>query len=199
MKNFIFDFGMVLVNFDTDYMTKAYIKNEADVNLAKEVIFDRLYWDKLDAGTITDREVKDGIKSRLPQRLWDDACKAYDNWYYNLPFIAGMPDLVREIKASGGKVYILSNISTTFAENYQNVPALKEFFSLFDGLVFSAKVGFTKPSAEIFEYVLDKYGLDRTETAFIDDSEKNVNGANAVGINGILFDGDAEKLKEQLL
>ena len=198
MKNFIFDFGLVLVDFDTEYMTKAYIKNEADVKLAKDVIFDRLYWDKLDAGTITDQEVKEGIKSRLPQRLWENACKAYDNWYYNLPFIDGMPDLVREIKASGGKLYILSNISTTFAENYVAVPELKELFSLFDGLVFSAKVGFTKPSADIFEYVLSKYNLDRAETAFIDDSEKNVNGANAVGINGILFDGDAEKLRKTL-
>ena len=32
-------------------MTKAYIDNEVDVLIAEKVIFDRLYWDKLDAGT----------------------------------------------------------------------------------------------------------------------------------------------------
>ena len=56
-KNYIFDFGMVIVNFNPDYMTKQYIKDEKDREVAKEVIFDRLYWDKLDKGTITDEEL----------------------------------------------------------------------------------------------------------------------------------------------
>lgn len=198
VENYIFDFGMVLVRFDTEYMTKQYIKDTADCALAKEVIFDRLYWDRLDAGTITDSEVRDGIKSRLPQRLWDGALKAYDNWYFNLPFIDGTVDLVKQIKASGKKLYVLSNISKGFAENYKNVPALEELFSLFDGLVFSAPLGMVKPDAEIFEYLLNKYKLDRTGTVFIDDSEKNINGARAVGIKGVLFDGDIQKLRNEL-
>lgn len=198
VENYIFDFGMVLVRFDTEYMTKQYIKDTDDCALVKEVIFDRLYWDRLDGGTIKDSEVKEGIKSRLPQRLWDSALKAYDNWYFNLPFIDGMVDLVKQIKASSKKLYILSNISKGFAENYKNVPELEELFSLFDGLVFSAPLGMVKPNAEIFEYLLNKYKLDRAETAFIDDSEKNINGARAVGIKGVLFDGDVQKLKDKL-
>ena len=197
VENYIFDFGMVLVRFDTEYMTKQYIKDTDDCALVKEVVFDRLYWDRLDDGTITDSEVKEGIKSRLPQRLWDGALKVYDNWYFNLPFIDGMVDLVKQIKASSKKLYILSNISKGFAENYKNVPELEELFSLFDGLVFSAPLGMVKPNAEIFEYLLNKYKLDRAETAFIDDSEKNINGARAVGIKGILFDGDVQKLKDK--
>ncbi len=199
MKNYIFDFGMVLVRFDTEYMTKQYIKDTADCKLAKDIIFDRKYWDKLDDGTITDSEVKEGIKSRLPERLWDGALKAYDNWLYNLPFIDGMVELVKEIKQKGGKIFILSNISKGFAENYKNVPDLKGLFSLFDGLVFSAPLGMVKPSAEIFEYLLKKYNLQRNDTVFIDDSPKNINGAKAVGINAILFDGNAEKLRQKLL
>ena len=41
----------MLVHFIPHYMTKAYIDNEVDVLIAEKVIFDRLYWDKLDAGT----------------------------------------------------------------------------------------------------------------------------------------------------
>ena len=198
MENYIFDFGMVLVRFDTEYMTKQYIKDASVCALVKEVVFDRLYWDRLDDGTITDSEVRDGIKSRLPKMLWDGALKVYDNWYFNLPFIDGMVDLVKQIKASGKKLYVLSNISKGFAENYKKVPVLEELFSLFDGLVFSAPLGIVKPNAEIFEYLLNKYKLDRTVTVFIDDSEKNINGARAVGIKGILFDGDVQKLKDKL-
>lgn len=198
IKNYIFDFGWVLVRFDPDYMTGQYIKNADDRKLAKDVIFDRLYWDRLDDGTITDDEVKEGIRSRLPENLWEGACKAYDNWHYNLPFIDGMVDLVKQIKAAGGKLYILSNISIGFAQAYEQVAEIKELFSLFDGLVFSGPLKIVKPSKEIFEYILNKYDLNADETVFIDDSEKNINGAKAVGIEGYLFDGDAKKLGEYI-
>lgn len=197
-KNYIFDFGWVLVRFDSRYMTKKYIKNEKDCSLAHEVIFDRLYWDRLDDGTITDDEVKEGIRSRLPENLWEGACKAYDNWYYNLPFIDGMVDLIKQIKANGGKLFILSNISIGFAQNYKNVPQLYELFSLFDGLVFSGPLHITKPDAQIFEHLLSEYNLKAEETLFVDDSEKNVTGARAVGISGYRFDGDAAKLRKDI-
>lgn len=198
IKNYIFDFGWVLVRFDMDYMTRKYITDDNDCKMSQQVIFDRLYWDRLDDGTIEDEEVKREIKKRLPERLWENACKAYDNWLYNLPFIDGMVDLVKEIKKSGGKVYILSNISIGFAQNYKNVPQLKELFSLFEGLVFSGPLGIVKPSAEIFDYILKKYNLKACETVFIDDSQKNIKGAEAVGIKGIQFDGSAQNLRKQL-
>lgn len=199
IKNYIFDFGWVLVRFDSRYMTQKYIENQSDCEIAHNVIFDRLYWDRLDDGTITDRQVKEGICARLPENLWQNACKAYDNWYYHLPFIDGMAELVKEIKEKGGKLFLLSNISKGFAENYKNVPELKEFFSLFDGLVFSGPLKIVKPSKEIFELLLYKYNLKAEKTLFIDDNEKNIKGAEAVGIKGYLFDGDAKKLREFIL
>ena len=98
IKNAIFDFGQVLVHFEPDYMTGKYIKDEADKNLAKEIIFDRLYWDRLDAGTISEEEVISGIKSRLPERLWESSVSAYKNWIYNIPEIEKMAELVKYIK-----------------------------------------------------------------------------------------------------
>ena len=55
-----------------------------------------------------------------------------------------------------------------------------------------------KPNKDIFEHLLNKYGLHAEDCVFIDDSEKNVNGARAAGIKAILFTGDAEKLREEL-
>ena len=198
-KNYIFDFGKVLVEFEPEYMTKQYIENEDDVKIAQEVIFDRLYWDKLDAGTITDQEVIDGIKSRLPERLHKAAVDAYNHWYYHLPFVDGMCEVIEEIKTNGGKLFLLSNISLTFAKNWQNVDSLNKLFSLFDGLVFSAEVDMMKPNKDIFEYLISKYNIKASETVFIDDSLKNIKGAEVVGIKGYLFDGDAEKLKQNIL
>lgn len=196
-KNYIFDFGQVIVKFDTEYMTSVYINKPEDIKLVEEVVFDRLYWDKLDAGTITDDEVKESICSRLPENLRESACKVYDNWYRNLPFVEGIPELLRKIKSNGGRLFLLSNISKGFAENYATVPELKELFDMFDGLVFSGTIGTVKPNKEIFDYILSKYNLKSDESVFIDDNENNISGAKRAKINGFLFNFDKVKSLEE--
>lgn len=195
IRNYIFDFGNVLARFSPEEMTAAYIHDPADAALAHGVIFDRLYWDRLDDGTITDDEVLTGIRSRLPACLHKNACCVYRDWIELLPPIPGMQALVRDIKTAGGKLYILSNISIGFAEGYTRNPWVEELFSLFDGLVFSAPIGITKPHREIFAHLLDRFGCRADECIFIDDSPKNIAGCEAAGIRGYLFDGDADKLR----
>ena len=198
IKNYIFDFGNVLVHFDPDYLTSVYVKEEEDKKLVSQVAFDRLYWDKLDAGTISDEEVKKEVCKRLPQRLHEAACKVYDNWVMNLEQIDGMAEIVTELKTRGAKLYLISNISKKFAAEYALAPKVNSVLSRFDGLVFSAPLGMTKPHADIFRYLLEKYEIKAEETMFIDDSAVNVEGGEKVGIKGYLFDGDAKRLKVAL-
>ena len=198
INSYIFDLGKVLVHFDPMYMTKAYVENEADAELVSSIVFDRLYWDPLDDGTITDEALKEACHARLPQRLHSIADLVYDNWFFNLPFIDGMRELVLDVKRSGAKVFLLSNVSIGFAEQYHRVPGFAELFSHFDGLVFSGPLGIIKPSAEIFRYLLNRYDLKPEETIFIDDNPNNIAGAKAVGIHSYLFDGDAAALRSAL-
>ena len=197
-KNFIFDLGHVLTPFDAYALTRVYLKDEETVALVAETVFDRLYWDRLDAGTIEDDEVTAGFLSRLPKELHEAALNAYNNWIVNLEPTPGMCELVRDIKAGGCKVFLLSNTSVNLYENYHRSPWMKELFEIFDGLVVSGVVGLTKPNRQIYEYILDTYSLKAEESIFIDDNAKNIEGCQAVGIRGYLFDGDAEKLKEYL-
>ena len=196
ISTYIFDFGNVLTRFDNMELTAACVKDPALWQEISEVVFDRLYWDRLDAGTITDEEVKAAICSRLSADKAELGCRVFDSWVDNLPPIPGMPELVAELKRSGAKLYLLSNISETFAKGYNRVPWIREVFGLFDGLVFSGLLGLTKPGRDIFEYLLDKYELSAEECLFIDDSPINIEGACAVGIEGYLFDGNVEKLRE---
>lgn len=198
-KNFIFDFGQVLVHFLPQQMTSAYVSDPQDCQTVCDVIFDRLYWDKLDDGSITDEALKAAACRRLPARLQQVACRVYDGWVEQLPFIEGMPRLVQELKAAGGRLYLLSNISEGFTKAYAHVPRLVELFSQFDGLVFSGPLGITKPGKAIFQHLLSTYGLQAEDCIFIDDAPKNVAGAQAVGIQGYLFDGDVQRLRQALL
>lgn len=197
-KNIIFDYGQVIISYDPYYMTNVYVKDEAVCKELCDIIFDRIYWDRLDNGSISDSEVKEAFKSRIPSHLYDVACEVYDNWYYNNPLIPGIKELIADLKRGGAKLYLISNISKGFAENYTKIPEVAEVLSLFDGLVFSGPLGLSKPQKEIFEYLLNKYDLKAEECVFIDDSEKNLLGARAVGLNTIHFTGSAEKLRAEL-
>ena len=198
IKNYIFDLGKVLVHFDPMGMTTPYVQDPIVAEQLCQVVFDRLYWDPLDDGGITDEALKEACHARLPQELHDVADTIYDHWFEHLPMIDGMRDIVLDIKKSGGKLYLLSNVSIGFAEKYHCVEQFKELFSHFDGLVFSGPLGIVKPSAEIFNYVLDRFGLHASESIFIDDSAINIAGAKAVGIHTYHFDGDAAKLRSAL-
>ena len=194
IRNVIFDFGQVMVRFDPAYMVSKYINDPADCALAEEVLFDRLYWDKLDHGTITDEEVIEFSRARLPKHLHDVIETVYYNWIYNLPPITGMRELVRELRSKGIHVYLLSNISTYFSAHAHEIPCLSEF----EDCVFSAVCGKVKPNAEIFAYLCGRNGLNPTECLFVDDNAANIAGAEAFGIRGYLFDGDTEQLKRYL-
>ena len=92
----------------------------------------------------------------------------------------------------------MSNISIGFANSYKNVKWIKELLDNFDGIVLSGTIGMVKPDRSIFEYLLSKYSLKADECMFIDDREINIEGGEAVGIKGYLFDGDAEKLRDAI-
>ena len=142
-------------------------------------------------GTITDEELIAATKTRLPKRLWVVAEEIYTNWIYNLPEMEGMRELIAHIKNDLGlPVYLLSNISWSFAERSGEIEILRPF----DKCIFSAVYGVVKPSRDIYDILCRECGILPEETLFIDDSQKNIDGAKAFGISGYLFDGDTARL-----
>ena len=195
IKNVVFDFGQVLVRFDPKYMTDIYVKDEKDSLILQTVLFDRLYWDRLDLGTISDSELISEACTRLPERLHKHAADIYNNWIYNIPENEGMKELVTELKEKlGVKLFLLSNISRSFSEHSSEIPILKYF----DKCIMSACYGVVKPSREIFDILCSECGIKKEESIFIDDSEKNVRGACEYGLSAYLFDGDVAALKNYL-
>ena len=198
IKNYIFDFGNVLARFDPDELTAVHVGDANTRKTVSDVVFDRLYWDRLDDGSITDEEVKSGICSRLPSELHECACRVYEDWIISMPTIKGMDKVVADIKARGGKLYLLSNISIGFAETYTANPAVKDVLDLFDGLVFSGPIGLAKPHRAIYEHLLSRFQLTADECLFIDDNAGNIAAAKEVGIHGYLFNGDVDALRKSL-
>lgn len=196
IKNLIFDFGNVLGQCYSDHLTATYVEDIDEKNMIRDIVFDRLYWDRLDRGSITDEEVIAGFCSRLPEDLHEDAKIVYENWVNTMTPVPGMSRLIRELKQKGYQLYLLSNISIGFAQTYHSVPWIRSLLDQFDGLVLSGTIKMAKPDREIFEYVLNTYSLKAEECLFVDDYQENIDGAEKLGICGYRFDGNAEELKK---
>jgi 2-haloacid dehalogenase len=62
-----------------------------------------------------------------------------------------------------------------------------DFLHWFEGIVVSGEEQTRKPFREIYETTLNRFNIDAEHAVFIDDNLRNVEAANALGINGIHF------------
>ena len=195
IKNVVFDFGNTLIRFKPKDMVALYVHNAEDAAQIETAVFRNEGWQKLDRDEITDDMFLSSVYERLPERLHEKALEVYRNWIYHLPEIEGMRNLIVRIKQEYGvHVFLLSNISRYFAAHSKDVPVLKEM----EACIFSAVCGHYKPNQDIYAYMCTTFGILPEETVFIDDSGANIAVAEQYGIQGYLFDGDAQKLSVYL-
>ena len=98
--------------------------------------------------------------------------------------LAPTHELIKELKAAGYRLYVLSNMSLEFIEFLRKT----EVYKYFDGEVVSCEEHVVKPDAEIYRRLVARYGLDVSETLFIDDRKENVEMARREGWEGFNFD-----------
>jgi len=92
------------------------------------------------------------------------------------------------------RVLALTNWS---AETWSKAIAKFTWLQWFDGILVSGQENMRKPFPEIYKLLISRYDINKDETVFIDDSAKNIEGCEAVGIQGIHFK-NAEILVQQL-
>jgi putative hydrolase of the HAD superfamily len=96
--------------------------------------------------------------------------------------------LMRDVKAAGFKLGILSNMPQGFLDwARQNIPV----FSEADVSVFSCEYNLIKPEAAIYGVLREKLSLAYKEIVFFDDLPDNIQKARELGIEGLLWQGPA--------
>jgi putative hydrolase of the HAD superfamily/hydrolase len=90
-----------------------------------------------------------------------------------------MGSLVRRARQHGIRTALLSN-------SWGNTYPRDTWDGMFDDIVISGEVGLRKPEPEIFLLAARRLDLKPEECVFIDDLALNVEGANALGMTGIL-------------
>lgn len=149
---------------------------------------------------------------RASQASWqaDRGLTSYDDFIRAIAEMAGLtpaettkaiarnvPDeelfaYVRELKADY-KLGLLSNVAGDYLRQIFTAGQL----ALFDAITLSFENGFIKPQKQAFEIVAGRLSVDAHECVFIDDQERNVNGALEAGMSALLYH-DAASLRKDL-
>ena len=104
-------------------------------------------------------------------------------------------ELIKELKAKGYRLYVLSNMSKEYIEYLRKLPV----FEYFDYQAVSCEQHLGKPDYKFYEYLLSHCNLVPSETIFIDDRKDNVEVAAELGIVPFHFDRrNPEKACEEL-
>ena len=94
---------------------------------------------------------------------------------------SGVYELLEHLKASGKKIYLLSNAQTDFTRPEITALGVDKYL---DGIFISSEVGYKKPAKEFYQKLLDTYGLDPRESIMIgNDIKADIVGAKAVGLS----------------
>ncbi|MCR4840502.1 MAG: HAD family phosphatase [Lachnospiraceae bacterium] len=195
IKNIIFDMGNVLIRFIPQVFLERYNLTVDDAKLLLKTVFLTEEWCWLDDGRLDEPEFYDIIKDRVPERLREVAKNLIMHWDDPIMDMPGMWELAGDLKKKGYGIYLLSNASRRQHEYWPRIKA-SEFF---DGTLISADVKLVKPDRRIYETLYEKFGLKPEECFFIDDAPANIEGAKKTGMDGFLFNFNADALRDELV
>jgi len=195
IKNIIFDLGGVLVDWNPEYVYLDVFKGDRK---KMKWFFDEVCtfdWNEnQDAGYPLAQATEDRIKLFPQYEEWIRVF--YGRWEEMLGGpIEGTVKLLKALVANPDyRVLALTNWS---AETFPVALKKFEFLHWFEGIVVSGTEKTRKPFADIYQITLDRYALNASDSLFIDDNLRNIEAAQALGIQTIHFK-NPDQLQEAL-
>lgn len=183
IKNIIFDIGNVLAGFVWEKHLKGFGFPEEEYETIADAVYRSNDWNEMDRGVLTVEETVARFCRKAPQYAEDirKAVYGFSGCIRQFPYTKTM---LRTLKQHGYRVYYLSNYGEFGREQTKEE---LDFIELMDGGLFSYEVKMIKPCKWIYVEMLERYGLDPSESVFLDDNLANVKAAEKAGLTGIHF------------
>lgn len=184
IKNIIFDFGGVLVDWNPRYLYRQLFDNEEEMEDFLTNVCTNDWNEQQDEGRLL-AEGTAALSNCYPDKV--ALIEAYyGRWEEMLGgAIAETVTILRRLKNSGQ--YQLYGLTNWSAETFPIALQKFDFFALFDGIVVSGVEKMRKPNPAFFQLLLDRYSLKAEECLFIDDNSRNTAAAQTFGIPSITF------------
>jgi putative hydrolase of the HAD superfamily len=104
-----------------------------------------------------------------------------------------MIELMRELKASGKRMAMLTNNVREWEPLWRSMLPVDE---IFETVVDSGFVGCRKPEARIYELTLERLGLAAEVCLFVDDLLPNIEAARELGMSAVHFRDNEQAIPE---
>ena len=95
--------------------------------------------------------------------------------------------LLYDCRNAGHTLYAVSNLSRNGYEFLLNDPQSATILNSFDDVILAEDAGYKKPDPRIFDYLLIKHHLNPRLCIFIDDEQRNLEGAAKAGIAKLIL------------
>lgn len=179
----VFDLGNVLVRWNPATLYNKIFATEKDSHAFLNQVCTMDWHTMQDAG----RSPAAGTEALVKEHpSWEPQIRAfYDRWeeMFSGP-LEGTVQILKALKEKGYRLYALSNWN---AELYRRTAGDYPFLNWFDGKIISGEEQMKKPDDEIYKLLLQRFRIQPGETLFIDDNQQNVEAAERLGIQSILF------------
>ncbi len=181
--NVVFDIGNVLVHWEPRALYRKIFASEDEVEWFIANVCNSDWNLEQDRGRSFAEAVREAT-ARFPEHA--DAIAAYDlRWHETMPGpIDGTVGILEELRQRGTPLYAITNFNQ---DKFRETLERFAFLRTFRDIVVSGDERLLKPDPAIYRVLLERNGIDAAACVFIDDSEKNVRGAEAVGMKAIHF------------
>jgi 2-haloacid dehalogenase len=179
----VFDIGNVLIAWDPRHLYRKLFAEEA----AMEAFLAEVCTDAWNAEQDRGRSWAEALAERIalfPGHA--PLIRAYsERWHEMVPGeVPGTVAILEALRAGGVPLYAITNFST---EKFAEAQARFAFLRGFRDVVVSGHERLLKPDPAIYRTLLDRNGLEAGRCLFIDDTERNVLAARALGMRGHHF------------
>ena len=182
IKNIIFDFGGVVMDWDPRYFFKSYFNDDEKMEYFLENIAQSSWNIEQDRG----RPLQEGTDILVAQHPeWEKEIRAYyDNWPVMLR--SDIPENVAVLRNLANTNYELFGLTNWSQETFPYALENYDFFQLFGGkIVVSGDEKLIKPDPKIWHVLLDRYQIQAEESVFIDDNAENIRVAGELGFKTV--------------
>lgn len=188
VKNIIFDLGGVVIDLDRHKAVEAL--DRLGIPDSSSLLGE--YEQKgpflaLEKGEISSSELYDMLMPYCKEGTrCSDIQDAFEEFLRQIPL--ERLKMLEKLRSKGYRLFVLSNTNPIMYNHWidnafrQDGKSINDYF---EGIVTSYQERMCKPDPALFQKVVDRYGLDPSETLMLDDSAANVDSARGIGLQAL--------------